>query len=246
MENLGDFLFNTQESDAQYGIGTGGTSPYDPSPAAGAEASTIPSETEAPAPPMSQSDVFKMHFTKQNIRDGGKKMDVICNYCGKVYAFKKGGGYGSFAYHMRSKHPDKMGMMRGQSQLAGFEARPGSSNQGNQPYLFNYNHIDAVYNLSESICVDQLAFNFAENLGFNDWVTNHVQPAFKKTTRKTVKKCVMKAYMKRKLALIKFFSENDMHVSICSDIGVIIGNNILTWALLVILSMITFKYKNVF
>ena len=90
----------------------------------------IPSEVEVSTPPPSNSDIFKMHFTKKNMCDGGKKMDVCGNYCQTVYQFKKGEGYVTFVYHMEKNHCEKFGLMRGQSQLTQFEARAGSYSQG--------------------------------------------------------------------------------------------------------------------
>ena len=90
--------------------------------------------------------------------------------------------------------------MQGQSQLAGF-----ASSSSQKPHLFNYNHERSVYTLSEAICVDHLTFLFAENVGLNDWVTNHLQPAYKPTTRKIIRKNVIKAYNTCKNALSWFF-----------------------------------------
>ena len=72
--------------------------------------------------------------------------------------------------------------------------------------------------MSEGICVDHLAFQFVENVGLNDWVTNHLQHAYKRTTRKTIRKNVFKVYKIRKNNLSRLFAQNDIRVSICSDI----------------------------
>ncbi|XP_057997545.1 uncharacterized protein LOC131176514 [Hevea brasiliensis] len=53
------------------------------------------------------SDIFKVHFTKK--RRSENTFDVICNYCGQVYKFKMGGGYGTFNRHLEQKHPTKIG-----------------------------------------------------------------------------------------------------------------------------------------
>ena len=60
---------------------------------------------------VSSSNIFKIHF--KNNRSGDKTFKVICNYCSKEYAFKHGGGYGTFQKHIIVKHPDKVGMARG-------------------------------------------------------------------------------------------------------------------------------------
>ena len=77
---------------------------------------------------VSSSDIFKIHFKK--IRSGDKTFKAICNYCLKEYAFKHGGGYGTFQKHIIAKHPDKVGMARGQTQLTGF------ASSSSQPNLF--------------------------------------------------------------------------------------------------------------
>ena len=221
MEHFGDFIFNTPQSQgSEYAPEVPLPPQTDPS-TANPSPPTEGTEAQGPAPELLNSDIFKVHFAKKNRRedpDGTIRWDVCCNYCPIVYAFKKGGGYDTFRLHLEKKHPEKIGLLVSQSQLAGFVQRPETSTQGNRPRLFNYNQSDAIYGLGESICVDQLAFNFAENVGLNDWIPNYVQPAYKPTTRKTVKKCILKAYSNRKKALIKFFGENDVHVSICSDI----------------------------
>jgi hypothetical protein len=53
------------------------------------------------------SDIFKVHFTKKQKTEN--TFDVICNYCGQLYKFKVGGGYGTFQRHLEQKHSNKIG-----------------------------------------------------------------------------------------------------------------------------------------
>ena len=159
---------------------------------------------------VSNSDIFKIHFKK--IASGDKIFKVICNYCSKEYAFKHGGGYGTFQKHIIAKHPDKVGMARGQTQLTGF------ASSSSQPNLFRYNHDESSMAFAEMVAVDHLSFSFAEKLGFNKWIKEHCQPAYKPITRHTVRKNLFKLYKNLKKELLNYFQSNDIHVSICADI----------------------------
>ena len=97
-----------------------------------------------------------MHFNKVKI-DG--ELKAVCKYCGQVYAFKSGGGYGMFYNHMRSKHADKIGIDRAQTQLRGFSG----SSQGTDSPLFLYNDLMHRKELAKFVCVKQLPFNFADD-----------------------------------------------------------------------------------
>jgi hypothetical protein len=218
MDGFYDHLFGSQESDAH----NPHMLPTMPAPIphqgnVGEPEGPDPESSQAPPSSTTrelQSEIFTKHFRKGVYDRSTKKFTVHCNYCSnKTYQWKSGGGYGTMKTHMERTHPDKLGMMRGQTQLAGF-----ATSSSNNPHLFTYNHETSMYAFSESICVDHLAFQFAESVGFNDWMTNHVQPAYQPISRKVIRKNVMKAYKKRKLALCRFFSENDIKVSICSDI----------------------------
>lgn len=158
------------------------------------------------------SDIFTKHFKKGPLKSD-KKVDAICNYCGAKYSFKPGGGYGTLQRHLNTKHPEKVGMLTGQTQLSGF-----ATSSPNSPTLFRYDHASSSYGLAEAISVDSLSFSFGENVGINDWINRDVQPAFKKIPRTSLKRNLIKSYKKRKQNLIEYFSINNTHVSICSDI----------------------------
>ena len=70
----------------------------------------------------------------------------------------------------------------GQTQIPHGFASPSSSSQ-----FFHYNQDNACQGLAESVCIDQLAFNFGEKVGFNRFIKNYVQPAYKPISRKVVK-----------------------------------------------------------
>ncbi|KAH6828604.1 hypothetical protein C2S53_006602 [Perilla frutescens var. hirtella] len=66
------------------------------------------------------SDIFLIHFKKipvpkQNEHDE-QKFIAKCNYCGKEYPHRIGGGYGTFKKHLKV-HPVEMGLARGQTQM---------------------------------------------------------------------------------------------------------------------------------
>ena len=113
---------------------------------------------------------------------------VKCRLCSSKYKHPHGGGYGNYERHIKNKHPEKLGLAQGQTQLTGY--RPNS----NQARLFTYDHASASNALSESMCVDHLSFRFYEATDFNDYMINHAQPAYKTVSRKTMKSKTMKRF----------------------------------------------------
>ncbi|KAL6580839.1 hypothetical protein OROMI_006762 [Orobanche minor] len=56
-----------------------------------------------------KSPLFAIHFTKtDDVETGPDHYLCKCNYCSKVYKFRKGGGYGILNGHMQRQHPDKV------------------------------------------------------------------------------------------------------------------------------------------
>ncbi|KAL6561730.1 hypothetical protein OROMI_017331 [Orobanche minor] len=67
-----------------------------------------------------KSPLFAIHYTKTgDVETGPDHFLCKCNYCSKVYKFKKGGGYGTLNGHMQKYHPDKVGIESNQTQLRG-------------------------------------------------------------------------------------------------------------------------------
>ena len=181
----------------------------DPSQISTQESDNVTSQPEASGS-KPKSDLFVKHMSKGPTEANGRII-VSCRHCIKTFNWKTSGGYGTLTRHVNSVHPDKVGLLPGQTQIsAGFAT-------SNNP-LFRYDHESSSVALAEAICVDHLAFQFSENLGFNDYMVNHVQPSYKLVSRKVIKKNVIKAYKRRKAELVAYFSQNDLNVSICSDI----------------------------
>ncbi len=218
MENLGDFIFGSQES----GVDSSGfpllsSTALTNLPTQGNEggvgsSQTIQDTQEENAQRLLTSEIFTKHFRKGDLKNN--KYEVFCNYCPTKYSWAKGGGYGTLRKHMETKHKEKIGMIQCQTQLVGY----GMGNPSLNPNLFYYNHDASAYALVESICVDHLTFQFSENVGFNDWAKNYAQPTFKPIYRKIIKSKVMLAYKNKKRVLVEIYAKNDICVSICSDI----------------------------
>src|ERR1044071_5019658 len=182
----------------------------DPSQISTQESDNVTSQPQPSGSKKPKSDLFVKHMSK-GLHDANGRIVVSCRRCNKTFQWMTSGGYGTLTRHMNSVHPDKVGLLPGQTQIsAGFAT-------SNNP-LFRYDHESSSVALAEAICVDHLAFQFSENLGFNDYMVNHVQPSYKLVSRKVIKKNVIKAYKRRKAELIAYFSQNDLNVSICSDI----------------------------
>ena len=56
------------------------------------------------------SDIFQLHFKKSKQPNANGLYEVTCNYCQKIYAFRIGGGYGTFRRHLTTKHPNQLGV----------------------------------------------------------------------------------------------------------------------------------------
>ncbi|KAL6494331.1 hypothetical protein OROGR_031131 [Orobanche gracilis] len=65
-----------------------------------------------------KSPLFSVHYSKtDDVATSPGNFLVKCNYCDKIYKFKKGGGYGTLNDHMQRHHPDKIGIESNQTQL---------------------------------------------------------------------------------------------------------------------------------
>ena len=172
----------------------------------------------APAPEQITTEnmraaVFKYWFTKSAIKPD-RTCTASCRFCSTKYKHAVGGGYGNFYKHMKAKHPDKLGLALGQTQLAGY-----GIHSNHPPSLFSYDHATSTDAFSEVLAVEGLSFSFAQKVGFNDWMVNHVQPAYKPISRQTATRKMVKRFYLRKNELIDYFQKNDkIQVSICSDI----------------------------
>jgi len=68
------------------------------------------------------------------------------------------------------------------------------------------------------ICIDHLSFSFDQKLGFRDYCSNALNPAFKQVERYSLKKSVIKFYRDRKRGLTVLFANLNSRISIYSDI----------------------------
>ncbi|KAL6564241.1 hypothetical protein OROMI_015691 [Orobanche minor] len=77
-----------------------------------------------------KSPLFALHYTKtDDVETGPNHFLCKCNYCSKVYKFKKGVGYGTLNGHMARYHPDKVGIESNQTQLRGTTTSSNAPNQ---------------------------------------------------------------------------------------------------------------------
>ena len=145
---------------------------------------------------------------------GENYFSVKCNFCPQVYKHKKGNGYGNYGRHIESKHLEKLGLAKGQTQLSGY-----ATTSSHSPGLWSYDYASCSDNFAEMIAAEGLAYNFAQRLCFNEFITENVQPAWQSMSRNTVKRKMIKRYNTRKAELVEYFQKHsDLHVSICSDI----------------------------
>jgi hypothetical protein len=155
------------------------------------------------------SDIFKVHFTKR--RQTENIFDVICNYCGQLYKFKVGGGYGTFRRHLEQKHPDKIGYDKTQTQISGYAT--------SRPHpLFQYSDKKNKEELAKMVSMEHLSFSFGEKVGFVNYCQNALNPSAKRIPRNTLKREIYVQYKKGKKELRNMFYMMNGRVSICSDI----------------------------
>ncbi|KAL6501771.1 hypothetical protein OROGR_026904 [Orobanche gracilis] len=65
-----------------------------------------------------KSPLFAVHYSKtDDVATGPGNFFAKCNYCDKIYKFKKGGGCGTLNGHMQRHHPDKIAIESNQTQL---------------------------------------------------------------------------------------------------------------------------------
>ncbi|KAH6770917.1 hypothetical protein C2S52_015720 [Perilla frutescens var. hirtella] len=105
------------------------------------------------------SDIFLIHFKKipalkENEHDE-QKFIAKCNYCGKEYPHRIGGGYETFKKHLKV-HPVEMGLARGQTQMQGFTEsnNPGMSNE---TPLFRYSDECAREEMARLYAINSIA-----------------------------------------------------------------------------------------
>ena len=131
---------------------------------------------------------------------------------------------------MKAEDPDKYGIGTYQTQLTGF------TNISNRPALFHYDYASSSNAFAEMLSVDHLSFRFAESIGLNTWVSEHLQPAHKSIFRKTAKRRTTDIYVERKKQICQYIL---WIILICMFqfvviFGVIIGKHIRIWVLHVI------------
>lgn len=180
------------------------------------------------APAMLKSEIFSKHFRKvPDPASGPNCFYAICNYCEggtKKYKFKKGGGYGNMSGHMASKHCDKLGIEKAQTQIAkGFTANSSTPGviQGNintTNALFQYNHLIHRKEMAKFVSGMSLPFNFPDNKLYENLTQISLNPATKKISRSTVTRDIRKLVLEEKLKLSTIFLNLNSKVSICSDI----------------------------
>ena len=149
------------------------------------------------------------HFTKAHIEEN--KYQLTCKHCGKNYKFVSGQGYGTYQWHLRSKHPTLAGIDTRQQQISGYA-------KTNAPPLFRYSENVYKEELARFTAVEHLAFNFGEKFGFNNFIQNACTPQAKPVSRNTLKRQIFNLYKKGKEELKIFFMNYNGRVHIGSDI----------------------------
>lgn len=147
---------------------------------------------------------FKYWFTKGPREPAWEESSCAakCNFCSTVYKHKKGGGYGNYGRHIRSKHPEKLGLAKGQTQLTGY-----ASSSSQPPGLWSYDYRSCHDQYAEMIAAEGLAYSFSQRLCFNEFITQNVQPAWQGISRNTVKRKILRRYNTRKKELIEYFQK---------------------------------------
>ncbi|KAH6800320.1 hypothetical protein C2S52_000784 [Perilla frutescens var. hirtella] len=127
------------------------------------------------------SDIFLIHFKKipvpkQNEHDE-QKFIAKCNYSGKEYPHRIGGGYGTFKKHLKI-HPVEMGLARGQTQMQEFTS---SNNLGmsNETPLFRYSDECAREKMARLCAINSLPFQFGDSLNFEYAMQHAYNPTAK-------------------------------------------------------------------
>lgn len=171
-------------------------------------------EVEEPAATQQlRAAVFNYWFTKGPIQDDGS-CQAKCSFCATSYKHRKGGGYGNYYKHISKKHPEKLGLAQGQTQMTGY-----ASTSVHPPGLFSYDFGSSSNKFSEMVAAEALAFNFSQRVVFNDWLSTELQPAHRPISRQTCQRKMMKRYIIRKAELVDYFKNHpDLKISICSDI----------------------------
>ena len=151
-----------------------------------------------------------MHFKKIKQKSG--LYEVTCNYCQKIYAFRIGGGYGTFRRHLTTKHPNQLGVEKQQTQISGYTCSSSTSSQ-----LFKYSDETNKVELAKMISMEHLSFYFGEKVGFVNYCQNVLNSCAKRILINTLKCILYKLYSKEK-KLHKLFLNLDGCVSICFNI----------------------------
>ena len=165
-----------------------------------------------------QSDTFAIHFTKRKITpDDDYNLEASCNYCTKVYPFKKGGGHGTLNTHTTNHHPEKLGISTTQSQLQ-FQSTSGAQ-QGSSfsSVLFKFDKWVYRDELAKLVCVKGLPFNFADDDYFDAFVRLSLNPAAGRVPRSNLVRDITRVVKKYKKSLIDDLSKLENKVSICAD-----------------------------
>ena len=176
----------------------------------GGQESQHSNPTSTARKPPIKSDIFEKHFNK--VSTGEKTFQATCNYCGKGFKWKVGGGYGTLRNHLVTKHPTETGISRSQTQITGYETSP------NPTSLFRYSDEKNREELAKLVSVEHLAFNFGEKLNFVTYCQNALNPAAKRVPRTTLTRTIKKLYKKGKAEFQNFFFNFKGRVSLCCDI----------------------------
>ena len=146
------------------------------------------------------SDIFPVHFKKSKQPNANGLYEVTCNYCQKKYAFRIGGGYRTFRRHLTTKHPNKLGVKKQQTQISRYTCFSSTSSQ-----LFKYSDETNKVELAKMISMEHLSFNFGEKIGFVNYCQNALNPCAKRIPKNTLKRTLYKLYSKEKKELHQFF-----------------------------------------
>ena len=140
-----------------------------------------------------------MHFKKSKQSNANGLYEVTCNYYQKKYAFRIGGGYGSFWRHLSTKHTSKIGVEKQQTQI--FKCTGSSTSS----QLFKYSDETNKVELAKMIYMKHLSFNFGEKVEFVNYCQNALNSCAKHIPRNTLKRTLYKLFLKEKKNCIKYF-----------------------------------------
>ena len=157
----------------------------DEGPTPGSRSTAGPGPAERSSTSNLRSDIFAVHFEKV-FNDRHEITHAQCKYCSNQYKFRTGGDYGTMHRHLASKHPNKIGHNRTQTQIR-FETAQGDP-KSQEMALFQFFQAQYREEMAETIAVERLPFNFCEKLKLNQTIKRTLQPAANPISRRTMQR----------------------------------------------------------